>query len=122
MAPSLAMQGRLAAIEVRFVRSNEYVALRDVRLNALAYAPELAEHLSAETSAPIEFWCQRAERGEAAITMATFVAASGTVFIGVIDGVLSESGEWVSPGWRQLGIGRDLLEAVCKWAQGRGAR
>jgi len=114
--------------EIRLVRPDEQVELRSVRLNALASAPQLAEHLEKESAAPDSFWRDRAERASNGTRMATFVAIKRSTFIGVVDGFLAEDGDtaeiggmWVSPTSRRSGIGRDLLEAVCDWAQSRGA-
>ncbi|MGH3105092.1 MAG: GNAT family N-acetyltransferase [Gaiellaceae bacterium] len=114
--------------QIRLVRPGEDAGLRNVRLNALACAPHLAEHFEKESTAPSSFWHDRAERGAAGARMATFVAVDGGEFIGVVDGFLSDDGGtaeiggmWVRPTSRCSGIGRDLLEAVCNWARTRGA-
>lgn len=114
--------------QIRLVRADEYIDLREVRLKALAYAPHLADHLQKESAEPSTFWYDRTERGAAGTSMATFVAVDGSTFIGVADSFLPEAGDtaeiggmWVCPTARRSGIGRDLLEAVCDWARTRGA-
>jgi GNAT superfamily N-acetyltransferase len=114
--------------QIRLIRPDEHAELKQVRLNALAYAPHLAEHLDREGAAASSCWYDRAEQGAEGTRMATFVAADGSEFIGVVDGFFAEDegtveigGMWVSPEWRRSGIGAELLEAVCAWARTRGA-
>jgi hypothetical protein len=71
--------------QVRLVRPHEQQELRRVRLSALAYSPQLADHLADETAAPPAFWRDRAERAASATTIA-FVAVERDAFVGVIDG------------------------------------
>lgn len=99
-----------------------------MRLSALAYSEHLIEHLAEESAATLSFWRDRAERGAAAATMATFVAEGESGFAGIVDGFLSEDGGtveiggmWVAPSLRRSGVGRELLAAVCEWARERGA-
>jgi len=117
-----------STFQIRLVRPDEHLELRAVRLNALAYAPHLAEHLVKESAAEASFWRQRAEKGALSETMATFIATESAGFVGVVDGFLSDDGRtveiggmWVSPSLRRSGIGRSLLAAVCAWALARGA-
>lgn len=115
-------------VVVRRVIADEHVELKAVRLAALAYSPHLADHLAKESAEPLGFWRDRAAKGAAADAMATFVAVTGAVFVGVVDGFLSEDektveigGMWVSSSLRGAGIGRALLAAVCEWARESGA-
>jgi GNAT superfamily N-acetyltransferase len=114
-------------VQIRLVRPHEHAQLRCARLSALAYAPHLAEHLAAETTAPSEFWRDRAERAASATTMATFVATEQHAFVGIVDGFLTKGratveigGMWVSPHRRRAGIGRELLSAIVAWARQQG--
>lgn len=125
----LLMSGDSSSILVRLINADEYVKLREVRLNALAYSDHLAEHLAMESEAPPSFWRERAERGAAGATMATYVAVGRSGLDGVVDGFIYEDdstveigGMWVSPSHRRQGIGRALLEAVCEWARERDVR
>jgi GNAT superfamily N-acetyltransferase len=122
------MSRERALIEVRLVQADENAELKELRLSALAYSDHLVDHLRRESAAPPSFWRRRAERGAAAMTMATFVAVGRSGFAGIVDGFLSEDGGtveiggmWVSPSLRRLGIGRSLVRAVCDWARERGA-
>lgn len=123
------MSADASSIQVRLVGADEHVALRGVRLSALAYSDHLLEHLKRESDAPTSFWQNRAERGAAGLTMATFVAVGENGFEGIVDGVLSDEGAtveiagmWVNPSLRRSGIGRALLSAVCEWAREQGAQ
>jgi ribosomal protein S18 acetylase RimI-like enzyme len=114
---------------VRLINADEYVKLREVRLSALAYSDHLAEHLAKESEAPPSFWRERAKRGAAGVTMATYVAVDQSGFDGVVDGFIHEDdstleigGMWVRLSHRRRGIGRALLEAVCEWGRERDAR
>lgn len=118
-----------AEIQIRLVRPHEQRELRQVRLSALAYSPDLADHLADETAAPTAFWRDRAEQAASATTMATFVAVDRGAFVGIVDGFLTEQpgtveigGMWVSPDRRRCGIGRELLSAILAWARNKGAR
>lgn len=100
--------------QIRLVRPEEHLELREVRLSALAYSPLLAEHHEQERAAPVEFWRERAAQRAEAIESATFVADDDGTFVGVADGFLSEDGKtveiggmWVSPEKRRSGIGDD---------------
>lgn len=99
-----------------------------MRLSALAYSPHLARPLAEETAAPPAFWRDRAERGALATDMATFVAADGDAFVGIVDGFMGQhqesveiGGMWVAPARRRSGIGRELLTAILGWGRDKGA-
>ena len=117
-----------STFQVRLVRPDEHVALRAVRLSALAYSAHLAEHLAKENAEGASFWVERAETGALGETMATFIATESNGVVGIVDGFLSDDrrmveigGMWVNPPVRRAGVGRDLLAAVCAWARSRGA-
>ena len=115
-------------MEVRRVRDGEYVELRRVRLESLAYAPRLQSHMERERAAPERFGRARATGGAAGTRRATFVAVKQGEFVGLVDGFLSDTGDvvevggmWVAPAERRAGVGRQLLDAVVAWARDRGA-
>lgn len=117
-----------STFEIRIVRPSEHDELRQVRLSALAYTPELARQLAEEEAAPSRFWRDRARKAAEAVSCVTFVAIAEGTFVGVVDGFLTAEGEaveiggmWVDPNRRRAGIGHALLAAVCNWARQRGA-
>jgi ribosomal protein S18 acetylase RimI-like enzyme len=115
-------------VEIRVVQPSEHDELRRVRLSALAYTPELAEHLAREAAAEPSFWCTRAAEAAAATKRVTFVAVRDASFVGVADGALADDGQaveiggmWVDQTIRRHGVGKRLLLAVCDWGRARGA-
>ncbi|MET0477175.1 MAG: GNAT family N-acetyltransferase, partial [Actinomycetota bacterium] len=68
-------------MEARQAQGADWAALRELRLRALADAPDaFASTLEAEVAVPAEVWRQRAEGGPAA---ANFIARQGGLDIGL---------------------------------------
>lgn len=114
------------------MRADEWEALRDVRLRALADAPRAFSTTLAEAETRAEQdWRDAATRGAAGDRWATFVADDGGTFVGMASGYLpGESHEtplaylmqmWVDPSRRRQGIGAGLIAEVLGWARSRGA-
>ena len=81
-------------MKVRQARTTDLEALRELRLRALADAPEaFASTLEKEAAFPDEVWRQRAEGGPG---LANFIAHK--------DGI-------------DVGLGGDLRRAQCSWVQ-----
>ena len=110
-------------IEVRRVRPDEWVSLRDLRLRALGTDPDAFgdTHERAVTDDDAT-WRARADRPGGA----TFVAvAPGGNFLGMAGGgpapnrsdTASVYGMWVAPEARGQGLGVLLLAAVEDWAR-----
>jgi GNAT superfamily N-acetyltransferase len=104
------------------ISENDWRLWRDVRLAALADAPEaFGSGAQQEEALPEAAW--RAMTRTAAIFVAT---ASGTA-VGVVAGLPRESaGErglgsmWVAPSWRGRGLAATLAAAVIAWARSEG--
>ncbi|MGH2585855.1 MAG: GNAT family N-acetyltransferase, partial [Dehalococcoidia bacterium] len=120
-----------APMEVRRIRTDEGLVLREIRLRALAGAPDAFGTTLAEALADAEQdWHDRAARratdqaGEA-----MFFAEEGGQVVGMAGGFLDPDptgivdlvAMWVDPPVRGRGAGRALIEAVADWARGRGA-
>ena len=115
-------------IVVRRIEATDGALARDLRLRALADAPEaFGSTLAAEADHPPTFWDQRAARQA--------VGAQDSCFLAFVDGravglvaVFRRSGEapsraaelvsmWVSPETRAQGIGSKLVDAAVEWAR-----
>jgi ribosomal protein S18 acetylase RimI-like enzyme len=115
------------AVEARRARAADWEALRQLRLRALADAPDaFASTLDAELALPAEVWRQRAEGGPAS---ATFIAGKDGVDVGLA-GVFAEPDPpgsmhlismWVDPRHRRQGVARALIDLVIGWAAERRA-
>ena len=111
-------------MEVRRVTSQEWEALRDVRLRALADAPDAFGTTHAEAvSRPDEWWRDWAARSAETDTQAMVLAWDGDDPAGIAgvfatdDGAWQVISMWVGPGARGRGVGRALLDAVVAWAR-----
>ena len=117
-------------MQVRRIGADGGLLLRDLRLRALADAPDAFGTTLAEAAArPVTYWSERAAATAAGSDEATFLARGYERWIGMVAGV-REAGEpatvvivsmWVDPAYRDRGIGRALLDAVTGWARAHGA-
>ena len=99
---------------------------RQVRLRALQDAPTaFCSTYAREAAFDDAEWARRVQRwsGEQGIG---FLAMDEAQPCGLAGALLEESGEaqlvsmWTAPEYRQLGVGRLLVNAVIGWATGRG--
>jgi GNAT superfamily N-acetyltransferase len=114
---------------IRPVTREEWERVRDLRLRALADAPDaFGSTLERERGNGPAEWIGWIEGWEGA-TNAMFVAERGDRWIGMAVG--SRTGEeahanlygiWVDPAWRGGGVGARLVEGVLTWARSWGAR
>lgn len=115
-------------MEVRQARAADWEAVRDLRLRALADAPEaFASTLEAELALPAEEWRRRAAGGPAS---ARFIAGEGDTEVGLA-AIFAEPGPparmhlvsmWVDPRHRRRGVARALVDQAVGWAAERQAR
>jgi RimJ/RimL family protein N-acetyltransferase len=112
-------------MRIRRAEANDWSALRDVRLAALAESPDaFGSTLEEERRAGEEEWRGWATGDDWAGEVATFVADDGTGFVGMATGFHADDepalvhlfAMWVPPERRREGIGRELVEAVVTWA------
>ena len=115
-------------MEVQQARAADWGALRQLRLRALADAPEaFASTLEAEVGLPDEVWRQRAEGGPAS---ANFIAREGGVDVGLAAIFIEPNAPgrthlvsmWVDPRYRRRGVAHALVDQAVRWAAERQAR
>lgn len=115
-------------MEARQAQAGDWEALQQLRLAALADAPDaFASTLEAELAFPAEVWQQRAQGGPAS---ATFIAREGGVDVGLVrvfaepdaPGRMHLVSMWVDPGYRRQGVARILVARAVRWAAERQAR
>lgn len=113
---------------VRRLRDDEWPALRELRLAALADAPQAFGGTLAEAQAlPDAQWQDRARLG-ARSDEALMVAESEGQMVGMALGALQDAARaqllamWVAPAARGSGAARQLVEAVIAWVREAGAQ
>jgi len=114
---------------MRRVRVDEVDELRRVRLAMLLDAPDaFASRHDDEAAQPDEFWQERAAIAAQSSQVATFQVVDGDRHVGSATGLRLDPGRaadlvamWVDPQWRRRGIGRRLVEGVCRWAARQGS-
>jgi GNAT superfamily N-acetyltransferase len=115
-------------MEARQTQAADWEALRQLRLAALADAPDtFASTLEAELAFPAEVWRQRAEGGPAS---ANFIARESGVDVGLAavfaepdtPGRMHLVSMWVGPRYRRRGVARALVDQAVGWAAERRAR
>ena len=115
-------------MEVRQAQAADWAALRQLRLRALADAPDaFASTLKTEEALLDEVWRQRAQGGPSS---ANFIAREGGVDVGLAavfaepdaPGRMHLVSMWVDPGSRRRGVARGLVDQVVRWAVERRAR
>ncbi|HYF25308.1 MAG TPA: GNAT family N-acetyltransferase [Baekduia sp.] len=112
--------------EIRPVRPDEWRALRDLRLRALAADPQAFCSTHAAESALDDAEWQRRSRPDAATE--TTLVAEGPEGLEAMAGAYLEGdaaavwGMWVAPEARRRGLAGALLDALAAWARRAGAR
>jgi ribosomal protein S18 acetylase RimI-like enzyme len=115
-------------LEVRRVRADDWRALRDVRLAALADTPTaFGTTHAAALERPDDWWVDWCERSARSDDQAMVLGWDGSVPVGMA-GVFRTEDEtwmvismWVDPAARGRGIARALLDAVVAFARERNA-
>lgn len=117
-------------MEIRETTEDDWAAVRDVRLRALAEAPlAFGSTFGRERDRTEEEWRRWAGRGRTGEGV-LLVADEGGHFVGLAGGYPEDEDPeavhlvsmWVDPAHRRDGLGRRLVEAVVRWARDRGAR
>lgn len=121
-------------MDLRRVRPDEWQALKDLRLRALADAPlAFATPLADARARSDDEWRASAERGARGDDWVTFVADDGSRLLAMATGhfpteqhhpiddpaLVSLMQMWVEPAARRTGLGRRLVDAVMSWAAER---
>jgi ribosomal protein S18 acetylase RimI-like enzyme len=114
-------------MEVRQAGAADWEALRELRLRALADAPDaFASTLEEEAAFPEQVWRQRAEGGAGS---ANFIACEDDAGIGMAaifavadtPGRMHLVGMWVHPQHRRRRVAQALVEEAVRWAAERRA-
>jgi ribosomal protein S18 acetylase RimI-like enzyme len=114
------------AFSIRRLRADEWRAYRDLRLRALADAPDaFGSTLEIERAKPDEYWVERLSDAATSQWQLPLVAEAGTDFVGLAWGWIDPAkpdvaqvfSMWVAPQTRGQGSGLRLLEAVIAWAR-----
>lgn len=115
-------------MDVRRVRADEWEALRDVRLRALADAPDAFGSTHAEAlQRPEEWWRVWALRSAESDEQAMSLAWEGAGAVGIAGVFRNDDGRWqvismwVEPQARGRGIARALLDDVVAFARAHDA-
>jgi ribosomal protein S18 acetylase RimI-like enzyme len=110
-------------IEVRRVRAADWQTLREVRLRALADAPNAFGTVHSEAQArPDEWWRDWAERSASSSEQAMFLAWDDDEAVGIA-GIFGDAGRfdvismWTDPACRGRGVAGSLLEAALAFAK-----
>lgn len=115
-------------MEVRQTGAADWEVLRELRLRALADAPDaFASTLEKEAAFLEEVWRQRAEGGAGS---GSFIACEDGGGIGMArifaeadtPGRMHLVGMWVDPRHRRRGVAKALVEQAVRWAEERRAR
>jgi GNAT superfamily N-acetyltransferase len=118
-------------MEIRQIRADEGLRLRDIRLQALSDSPmAFGSTLAREEAYPENLWCERAANGAAGNKSVTFVAEHDNRLVAMATGLPPESdqyaanpmmvGVFVAGAARRQGVGAQLVDMVIEWARARG--
>jgi GNAT superfamily N-acetyltransferase len=119
-----------AAVAIRRIRADEGLALRALRLAALAAAPAaFGSRFAAEAAYPDLTWHDRARRGAAGRELVTFIAERSGRWVGLATGLAGRGagaspllvGMFVAEPVRRLGVATALVAEIAAWALGLGA-
>ncbi len=114
-------------VTVRAIGADEWALARDLRLAALADAPDaFTSTLEGTRAIGDDEWRRRlaAADGSNEVVLVAMVdgAPAGLVRGAVGDDGVEITAMWVAPGARRRGAGAALLDALAEWARSRGAR
>ncbi len=119
----------MPGVQIRRIRSDEWEALRDIRLRALLDTPDaFGSTHEQEAVDPEDAWRDWTANGAEGGDGFTAVALDGGAWIGLAVGAPHRAfpGEvglfamWVDPVFRGQGIGRRLVDEVVAWARTAG--
>src|SRR5512133_1107611 len=112
---------------IRVVQYEDWERARDLRLRALADAPDaFARSLEEEERLSESEWRDFVSTSDSRVWFVE--ATDDDELVGMAFGFLDDpaktaylGGMWVEPGGRRSGIGKRLVESVVEWARARGA-
>ena len=118
----------MVGVEVQQVHAADWEELRELRLRALADAPNaFASTLEKEAAFPDDVWRQRTQGGRAS---ANFIARADGVGVGMAavipeptaPGRMQLVGMWVDPRHRRRGLAQTLIRQAVRWSREHQAR
>jgi GNAT superfamily N-acetyltransferase len=116
-------------VEVRAIEAGEWPLVRDLRLRALADAPDaFASTLDEERSIPEAEWMARVAANVADADVVSLLVRVDGGPAGIVRGRVEDADTigiaamWVAPEARRRGAGAALLDALTAWGRSRGAR
>jgi GNAT superfamily N-acetyltransferase len=116
-------------IAIRATAAGEAQALRELRLRALAQAPEaFASDIAGETGREPAHWARLVAGGDDQTVLVAqhrdggLVGMAGGYWFDRRRGIVQLWGLWVDPGLRGGGTGAALVAGVVEWAARLGAR
>lgn len=133
--PSVSMSHKVQRMDIRRIRADEGLRLRDIRLHALADSPmAFGSTLAREEAYPEALWRERAANGAAGDKSVTFVAEHDDRLVAMATGLAPDSdhhaasptpspmmvGVFVDGTVRRQGVGVLLVDKVIDWARARG--
>ena len=119
-----------SGVAVRALAAHEWRLLRELRLAALADAPDaFGRTLAEEQPLPDAFWERQLADTVASPSKLSAVAEQDGRAVGIVYAALAPDAPavaqlysmWVAPSARRSGAGRALVEAIAAWARSRGA-
>jgi ribosomal protein S18 acetylase RimI-like enzyme len=115
---------RTSPVKIRRLAASEWKQFRKLRLNALQTDPlAFGSNFQREKAYPADRWRKWAKSGTLGDETATFVIEARSGLLVGMAGVFTDRDEyhlwgmWVSPEFRDRGLGRKLLDQVLSWTQ-----
>lgn len=126
------MEAQAPRLEVRRITPEDWGLLREMRLASLTDAPEaFGQRYENAASEPESEWRGNARASASGDRRAWFIARAGegdaVRDVGLVQARRRPPTDcllfsmWVAPGARRSGAGRELVNAVARWAAGWGA-
>jgi GNAT superfamily N-acetyltransferase len=114
-------------VEVQQVHATDWEELRELRLRALADAPNaFASTLEREAAFPDDVWRQRAQGGPASANFIVredgFGVGMAAVIAEPVHGRMQLVGMWVDPQHRRRGLAQALIDHAVCWSRDHQAR
>ena len=117
--------GTHSDVRIRRIRPEDGLVLRDLRLRAIADAPDaFGQPLEEARRQPQREWDRHARQSSHGDSRTWLIAESAGRTVGLVQGrkrrprTLLLFSMWVDPVARRVGVGRDLIDSLEDWARG----